>query len=165
MKAVASSCILALVFTAASVQASPSENPASVGDHANRAVYEVRVERSSAPTDFRMDEPTSAEQALEVSQLENRFRGYAGTETVRATYRFLKSKSATLVERAAYIGSSPAYGHYVAVKAGQVVSIVCVAHNSVPGAIISSSNCADAVGAELGAEYQALVDEGHRNDG
>jgi hypothetical protein len=122
------------------------------------AVFECRTEYNDVPKGFVFKKKTPDEQSATISDLESSFRrDFSPLDKYRATYRYLSSGSHALSETAMYINDGPAYANYMAMKGGKLASILCLSKNLVPGATFSSSNTADLVAAEIGAEFGSLI--------
>jgi hypothetical protein len=146
--------------------ATSSASAAAVAVDEQKEIYRVKVEKVDPPANFSLKEPSESEKSLIISELEGRWRPYMGDgESVRATYRYLRSSEKILIEKIAYVSLAPAqgnrtgpiYAHYMAMKDGKLVSIMCLPFEPIASVPVASSNCAREVGAALGADYLALI--------
>jgi hypothetical protein len=129
-------------------------------------IYRVQVERKPAPAGFFIKRPSASDRAQEIKELEAQFQPFMeADQRVWGTYRYLESGKHVLVEKIAYMDAGPRYGnqkgpiyvHYMSVRDGNLVSILCMPHQPIASVPVASSNCAREVGATLGSEFLALI--------
>ena len=158
--------VLALMGCGPGSEATATESPSGTTDSDQLDIYKVQIERKPAPAGFYLRRPNEGERVQEIRELEAQFQPFMeADQRVWGTYRYLEAGKNVLVEKIAYMNAGPRYGnqtgpiyvHYMSVRDGNVVSILCMPHKPIASVPVASSNCAREVGATLGAEFLALI--------